>query len=94
MCHHWIMQNIVEHARDRQAVLHQEAKRQRLFLQLPQRNEPFVLLRKAALLIGNLLVISGTWLKQRAALEQSRVSVSTIVSTGESECYHYQPNVH
>lgn len=94
MCHHWIMQNIVEHARDRQAALHQEAKRQRLLLQLNQHATDFVLLRKTVLFIGNLLITSGTWLKQRAALEKNRVTMSTIVSTGESECYRYQPNVH
>lgn len=94
MCHHWIMNNIVEHARDRQAALHQEASRQRLLLQLAPSVTRFVLLRQIVLFIGNLLIASGTWLKQRSALEQSRVSVSSIVRTGEHECYRYQPNVH
>lgn len=94
MCHHWVMNNIVEHARDRQATLHQEANRQRLLVQLAHSAEQFVLLRRSVLFIGNLLISSGTWLKQRAALEQSRVSVTNMVHTGEAECYHYQPNVH
>lgn len=94
MCHNWITQNIVEHARERQTALHQEAKRQRLLRQLGQRTEHFVLFRKGVLLLGNLLISSGTWLKQRAALEQSRVSVPTLIKPGETECYHYQPNVH
>ena len=90
----WMTHNIVEHARERQTALHQEAARQRLLLQLAQHAEPFVLFRKAVLFTGNLLITSGTWLKQRAALEQSRVNVPTLVSTGETECYPYQPNVH
>lgn len=93
MCHHWIMNHIVEHARDRQATLQQEASRQRLLLQIGQ-GEQFVFLRRLALFMGNLLITSGTWLQQRAALEQSRVSVSSLVRTGETECYRYQPNVH
>lgn len=90
----WMTHNIVEHARQRQAALHKEAARQRLLLQLAQHAKPFVFFRKAVLLTGHLLIISGTWLKQRAALEQSLVNVPTLVSTGETECYHYQPNVH
>lgn len=89
----WMTHNIVEHARERQATLHKEAARQRLLLQLAQ-TQPFVLFRKVVLFTGNLLITSGAWLKQRAALEQSRVNVPTLVSTGEMECYHYQPNVH
>lgn len=92
MCHTWITNNIVEYARDRQTILHQEAARQRLLLQIGQ-GEQVVFLRRIALFIGNLLIASGTWLQQRAALEQSRVSVATIVRTGETECYRYQPNV-
>lgn len=94
MYYSWMSHNIVEHARERQAALHQEARRQSLLLQLTQQSERFVLFRKGVLFLGNLLVTSGTWLKQRAALEQSRVTVPTLVSTGETECYHYQPNVH
>lgn len=93
MCHTWITDNIVEHARERQAALHKEAARQRVLLQLAQHTAHFVLWRKAVLFTGNLLITSGTWLKQRAALEQSRVHAPTLISTGETEWYHYQPNV-
>lgn len=93
MCHHWIMQNIVEHAHDRQTTLHQEAARHRLLLQLAQQGEHFVFLRRIVLFLGTLLITSGTWLKRHAALEQSHVSVATIIRKGETECYHYQPNV-
>lgn len=78
MCHNWITQNIVEHARERQSMLYKEAAHQRLLQQIAADPKRFVFFRKGVLFTGNLLIASGTWLKQRAALEQKRVHVPTM----------------
>lgn len=75
---HWTVMNCHARAQERQAALEKEAKRQRLLRELAGSTEQFVLLRKAVLFTGNLLIATGLWLKRRAAPVQSHGHLPTV----------------
>jgi len=75
---HWTITNCVERARERQAALESEAKRQRLLRELADTTERFALIRKTVLVTGNLLIAAGLWLKRRATPTQSHAHHPTM----------------
>lgn len=66
MLPNWLDPHVVEQARARHSVLMQAAAHQRLLRQLPP-TARWMLLRTLVLCIGNALIATGAWLKQRAA---------------------------
>ncbi|MCE7987798.1 MAG: hypothetical protein DYG89_42075 [Caldilinea sp. CFX5] len=75
---HWTITNCVERARERQAALANEAKRQRLLRELADTTERFALFRKTVLVTANLLIAAGVWLKQQATPAQSHAQRPTM----------------
>lgn len=70
-----VSSSLYEYAQDRQSSLQQEADQYRLLQQVCQSERPFLLVRRLLLVTGQLLVVSGTWLKASTRLEQSQATV-------------------
>lgn len=75
---HWNVTAWSERARERQAVLEKEAKRQRLLREITDSTQQFALFRKAALFTGNVLIAVGLWLKRRATPVQNPGHLTTM----------------
>ena len=76
----WLSPQIVEQARERHALLLQEATQYRLLQQGMQPTVRWALFRTLALHTGNLLIATGSWLKQRAAPASPNGQRPTLVS--------------
>ncbi len=61
----------IEFARERQRVLRREADKYRMLQQIAKPAPPFITLRRLILIMGNLLIAGGLWLKASTRLEQS-----------------------
>jgi hypothetical protein len=61
--------SLFEQARERQMELEKVAANYRLLRQIKEEPGRLSILRRAILSTGNLLIVGGTWLKQRAQLE-------------------------
>lgn len=75
---HWTINTCIERARERQAAMEREIKRQQLLRELADSTEHFVFFRKMVLFTGNLLIATGLWLKRRAGPTQSRSHLPTM----------------